>query len=179
MKKLIICDIQPHDEKIFHFDMYEFAEFVNEYDKVLVLFNGKEFWWEDEGEMAEYYFEIWIDIDKCFFVDKGYWFFRDVMDKFYDEDPLIDMVKLMEWLSIDDYMDISQDIYENTEVSSQIDYDSRDSYGFWIPTVLKESLLEFGESDICWWSCEACLKETLILSEWLWINLNKKNSFIY
>jgi hypothetical protein len=65
--ELIVVDVQPHDVgDAIKWDMNEFAEFVNSYERVLVFFNGTDLGYEGQREMEEAYRRWGISLRKTF-----------------------------------------------------------------------------------------------------------------
>lgn len=128
-KNTIVVDIQPMYEKWINFKMYDFIDFLNTQTKdILYFYNGPETVGEDSQRDLEYWLlENGLDKDKfgnIEFVDKGYGFFRNMMDEGIEASVIIKMVRHMfqvkkydsrdieedEWLSV-----LGEDTYEEVE----------------------------------------------------------------
>ena len=105
--KLVIVDIQPEYESNTTFDIGDMLrKAAEDYSQVLVLFNGEDtLGMISEGELKNFYLEK-LDYDedvfdellsKSTFFDKGYGFFRDVMDSdvCFNRASIIKIVKYM------------------------------------------------------------------------------------
>jgi len=168
---LIICDVQPHDMgKGINWDEYKFANFVNNYNKILVLFNGDEYGWESQSDM-EYAYEEWgIDLGSCTFYDKGYAWFRGLMDSGYD---LEELVTYMLQHNIRDSRDIEEDTLLELLDTDEIPPDS-----IYIPEVADE-IIKWNKSDICGGGRNECLAEIKILMDAKNIRYKEISKWIY
>ena len=163
---LVIVDIQPHDVgKFINFNMESFGEYANQYNKIYVLYNGDQFGWESESDMYYYYQEIGIDCDKCRFFDKGYSFFRDIMDsQSIDNESIVQTIKIMKQNNIRDIQDIDEDTYMSTPLSEYIAFDDIENHTFYYPDEV-EDFLPNQSFDICGGEWEECLREVLVICD--------------
>jgi hypothetical protein len=105
--KLVVVDIQPEYESNTTFDIGDMLRAAAEdYDSVLFLYNGEDtLGMVSEDALKNYYFEK-LDYDveayeellsNSEFFDKGYGFFRDVMDSnvCFDRSSIVKIVKYM------------------------------------------------------------------------------------
>ena len=172
-KSLIICDVQPHDVgRFITFDMYKFADFVNEYDSILVLYNGADLGWESEDEMYEYYSEIGIDVDKCEFYEKYYAFFRSMMDYGYDESEILDVLAFMKKNRIYNSEDIDEKNKEKLGIEEFND-------SIYIPDELADKLKKWSGSDLCGGGKNECLAEIEILMKHIKSRYKMKSKWVY
>lgn len=163
-KALVVCDVQPHDVGTFiTFKMGDFARFVNEFDKVLVLYNGDSCGWESEGQMQEFYFDIGIDLDKCEFFDKGYGFFRELMDSNVDDEAIVTAIKALKATDEIDSRELSEEEFEKTGLSKYFDYEERNDYSFYYPYDLDGKLTKMGDFTLIGGAKEECLKELALM----------------
>ena len=104
---LVVVDVQPEYEGNTTFDIGDMLRVASEeYSRVLFLFNGEDtLGMISESALKNYYFEK-LDYDeevfdellsKSEFFDKGYGFFRDVMDSSvcFDRNQIVKIVKYM------------------------------------------------------------------------------------
>lgn len=172
--KLIIVDVQPHDiPKHIHFNMYEFADFVNSYPDVLVLFNGEDLGWESQAEMEYYYEEIGIDISNCTFQEKTYGFFRDWMDSGKD-DLLVPTVKTMLKLGKNDVRELDSKILSRLGIDFNVE-----NYPLGMDDRIIEPLKQFKGADICGGGRNECLQEVEYLMDALNCRYKEVSKYIY
>lgn len=175
-QKLLIVDVQEHDYKKFiKFDMHDFAKFVNGYKDVLCLFNGDNLGWESKDQMKEWYNEFDINLSKVKFYEKEYGYFRDLMNK-YDEDQIVKLIKLMVQKNITDVRDL--DDGEAQKIFGK-DFDP-DDYPAWVNIDLYNKLKAFGNNiDVCGGGRNECLEEIEYYLKAMGIKYNLINKFIY
>lgn len=179
-KSLIIVDVQEHD--VGHWikwKMKDFVKFVNSYEKVLVLFNGKDLGWESEEEMRSYYEELGIDLDKCYFFEKYYGFFRGWLDLPFaglpeiPDEKIIKAIRYMRQKGINQTSEMSEEDFDNIGIEKDLSDD------IWIPEDLKEILKKYNGSDVCGGGKNECLKEVEILMEAFDIKYNTISKWVY
>jgi uncharacterized membrane protein (UPF0127 family) len=185
---LVVVDIQPEYESNTPFDIGDMLRTAaGSYSRVLFLYNGPDLGMIDESGLKNFYFEK-LDYDeevidellsKSKFFDKGYGFFRDVMDSdlCFDRSSVIKIVKYM----IDnDYRDIRELEEEDIEAIgvSELLFDDLEDYGFYIPD-LEDILPRWNGSDIAGGARNECLAEVEILGAAQGLNFNQVRQFIY
>lgn len=179
--KLVIVDIQEHDVgKHIKWDMNEFAEFVNGYKDVLVLFNGESLGWESKSDMKRYYDEIGIDTN-LHFVEKEYGNFRDMMDEFGVDDA----TKFAKYVYSRE-LNTSQDLdLDDEETHDEIDRlkifdepEDIDDYHISFPDYDKD-LKKYNGADIVGGACDECFSEVMILADVLGLKFRKINKWVY
>jgi hypothetical protein len=155
---LVVVDIQPEYESNTPFDIGEMLRTaVEDYSRILFLFNGedtlgmisksalKDFYFEklnyDEGVISEL-------LSKSTFFDKGYGFFRDVMDSgvCFDRTSIVKIVKYMIDNDIRDIRELDEEDVDTIGVSELL-FDELEDYGFWVPE-LEEILPGWNGSDL-------------------------------
>jgi len=186
--KLVIVDIQPEYESNTPFDIGDMLKTAaNNYQQVLFLFNGPEMGMVDESDLKNFYLEK-LDYDdetfeellgKSEFFDKGYGFFRDVMDSeiCFPRQDIIKIVKYMIDNNIRDIRDLEQDDIDTIGVNDLL-IDDLEDYGFWIPE-LEAILPKWNGADIAGGAKHECLAEVEILGTAQGLNFNQINKFIY
>ena len=185
---LVVVDIQPEYESNTPFDIGDMLRTAaDSYSRVLFLYNGPDLGMIDESGLKNFYFEK-LDYDeeafdellsKSEFFDKGYGFFRDVMDSdlCFDRSSVIKIVKYM----IDnDYRDIRELEEEDVEAIgvSELLFDDLEDYGFYIPD-LEDILPSWSGSDIAGGARNECLAEVEILGAAQGLSFNQVGQFIY
>jgi len=180
---LIITDIQKSAEEYINFSIEELLDHANKYSRILVLFNGPEFGWETADQLKEWYFELSNYneelINKMTFFDKGYAFFRDMMDssKCFLHDDIVRLVKYMIQNNIHDSRDLSEEAVVALDIEDFIHEDLNDM-PVYLPE-LSDILPEWNNSDICGGHLNYCLGEVLILTKALGLSFNMLNEFVY
>jgi len=187
--KLIVVDVQPEYESNTYFDIGDMLHTaVNDYDDVLFLYNGEDtLGMVSESALKDFYFEK-LDYDeeafddllsKSTFFDKGYGFFRDVMDSSvcFDRTSIVKIVKYMIDNDIQDIRDLEEEDVDAIGVSELL-VDDLEDYGFWVPE-LEEVLPRWNGSDLAGGARNECMAEVEILGTAQGLSFNHIDSFIY
>ena len=187
--KLVVVDIQPEYEDNATFDIGDMLRSAAEdYSSVLFLFNGEDtLGMISEGELKNYYFEK-LDYDeevfdellsKSEFFDKGYGFFRDVMDSgvCFDRNQIVKIVKYMLNNDLQDIRDLSEEDIEAIGVDELL-FDDLEDYGFWIPD-LSEVLPSWSGSALAGGARDECMAEVEILGAAQGLSFRHVDNFIY
>ena len=186
---LVVVDVQPEYESNTPFDIGDMLRTAAEdYSRVLFLFNGEDtLGMVSESALKNFYFEK-LDYDeelfddllsKSTFFDKGYGFFRDVMDSSvcFDRASIVKIVKHMIDNDIRDIRDLEEEDIESIGVSELLIEDLED-YGFWIPD-LEDELPSWSGSDLAGGARNECMAEVEILGAAQGLSFNHVNQFIY
>lgn len=126
---IINVDIQPDYEKAFadSFEVYDWIFYLNHLDesnKIIFLYNGFDtlgmvtkddyiYWLVEHGMYEE-------TLERCEFYDKGYAFFRYLIDSDVEDRSIIKLVKFMLKHNITDSRDIEFDDYEEFITDSDL-----------------------------------------------------------
>jgi hypothetical protein len=131
--------------------------------------------------MIDEYNNWGIDINKCKFFEKGYAFFRDLIDyDHFDDIEFIQLIKYMYQNNITDIREIEEEEYVKLKISKYIEYNNIDNYPIYIPDELIEQLKIFGNNiDICGGGKNECLLEIEYLYKLLNFKYNRINKYIY
>jgi len=185
---LIVVDIQPEYESNTPFDIGGMLRTAaDSYSRVLFLYNGPDLGMIDESGLKNFYFEK-LDYDeevidellsKSEFFDKGYGFFRDVMDSdlCFDRSSVIKIVKYMIDNDYRDIRELEEGDIETIGVSELL-FDDLEDYGFYIPD-LEDILPSWNGSDIAGGARNECLAEVEILGAAQGLSFNHIDQFIY
>ena len=185
---LVVVDIQPEYESNTPFDIGDMLRTAaDSYSRVLFLYNGPDLGMIDESGLRNFYAEK-LDYDeeaidellsKSKFFDKGYGFFRDVMDSdlCFDRSSIIKIVKYMIDNGYRDIRDLEEEDIEAIGISELL-FDDLEDYGFYIPD-LEEVLPNWSGSDIAGGARNECLAEVEILGAALGLSFNQVDNFIY
>ena len=186
---LVVVDVQPEYESNTPFDIGDMLRTAAEdYSRVLFLFNGEDtLGMISESALKNFYFEK-LDYDeeafedllsKSTFFDKGYGFFRDVMDSSvcFDRASIVKIVKHMIDNDIRDIRDLEEEDIESIGVSELLIEDLED-YGFWIPD-LEDELPSWSGSDLVGGARNECMAEVEILGAAQGLSFNHVDRFIY
>jgi hypothetical protein len=184
--KLIIVDVQPEYEGFIGFDIGELLGVAVGYSRILVLWNGPELGMSSEEDLRRYYLEkmnydeeLYEEfISRAEFFDKGYGFFREIMDHpcFSSED----VEKIAGYMidnEIRDIRDLGEGDVELIGVDELL-VEDLEGYGFFIPD-LKDVLKDWSGADLVGGQERECLAEVEVLSKVMGIGLNKIRKFIY
>ncbi len=178
-KKLIICDIQPAYSKFIHF-MDEFAEFVNSYGDVLVLFNGPDFGYEGKAAIAKFYWQHGVSREKMYlwkWHEKNYNWIRDPMDACWERGSIIKIIQYMLRKKMFDVRQLTREDVKKIGVSELVFSKIEDNL-ISIPDLYR-ILPRYNGADICGGSRHECLDEVMILSEALRLKFNIIRKFTY
>jgi len=187
--KLVVVDVQPEYESNATFDIGDMLRSAAEdYSEVLFLFNGEDtLGMISEGALKNYYFEK-LDYDekvydellsKSEFFDKGYGFFRDVMDSgvCFDRNQIVKIVKYMLDNDLQDIRDLSEEDVEAIGVNELL-FDDLEDYGFYVPE-LSEVLPSWSGSNLAGGARDECMAEVEILGAAQGLTFNHVDDFIY
>lgn len=119
-KDLVIVDIQPEYEGGFDFHTEDFISFLNEnyelFNSITILYNGE---WTlgmiSENDYKWWFIENGLEEgveDNFKFYDKGYAFFRYIIDNNIDDDITINLIKYMIHKEINDTREIDEDTWD-------------------------------------------------------------------
>mgnify|MGYP001465566233 FL=1 len=186
---LVVVDIQPEYESNTPFDIGDMLRTAAEdYSRVLFLFNGEDtLGMVSESALKNFYFEK-LDYDeevfdellsKSEFFDKGYGFFRDVMDSSvcFDRTSIVKIVKYMIDKDIHDIRDLEEEDVDAIGVSELL-FDDLEDYGFYLPE-LEEVLPRWSGSDLAGGARNECMAEVEILGAAQGLSFNHVDQFIY
>ena len=185
---VVVVDVQPEYEGALTFDVGDLLRKASEYNKVLFLYNGADtLGMIDEAGLRNYYFEK-LDYDEdafddlmsgATFFDKGYGFFRDVMDSdvCFDRVSIVRVVEHMIANNIQDIRDLDEDDIEKIGVDELL-FDDLEDYGFWVPE-LSDILPRWGGSDIMGGARNECMAEVEILGSALGLSFTHVGPFVY
>ncbi len=184
-KNTIVVDIQPMYEKWFSFDMVDFTDFLNTQTKdILYFYNGP----DTVGDDSEYDMKDWLlawgleedKLNNIEFVDKGYAFFRSLMDEGVDTSIIIKMVRYMFQKRVYDSRDIEEEWGEMLgddygEVESILTGGDMIS----IPDIDIRTLKKFSGGYIVGGGKKECLAEVQILMSAFNIRAKEVRRYVY
>ena len=192
---LVIVDVQPAYESNTPFDIGEMIEWAHEnYSRILVLWNGPDLGYVDQQGLMSFYFEklgeylgdyeqademVYEFGQKSEFFDKGYGFFRDLMDddRCYPRQHIIKIVKYMLDNDVNMLYDLTEDQFAQIDVPDLL-FDELQNYGFNIPE-LADELPNWNGADIVGGDEDECMAEVLILGTAQGLSFNKIPKYIY
>jgi len=193
---LVIVDVQPAYETHAPFDIGEMLVWAHEnYSRILVLWNGPDLGYVDQSGLMSFYFEKVADQlgsdyeqadelvyqlgQKSEFFDKGYGFFRDLMDddRCYPRQHIIKIVKYMLDHNVTMLYDLTEEQFAEIDVPDLL-FDDLQNYGFSIPD-LADVLPNWSGSDMVGGDEDECMAEVLILGAAQGLSFNKISQYIY
>ena len=192
---LVIVDVQPAYEDYIPFDIGEMLEWAHQnYSKILILWNGPDLGFVDQKGLKSFYFEklaeytgdyegadetIWEFSQKSEFFDKGYGFFRDLMDddRCYPRQYIVKIIKYMLDNNVTMLYDLSEEQFAEIDVPDLM-FDELQDYGFSIPE-LADELPNWNGADIVGGDENECMAEVLILGTAQGLSFNKISQYIY
>lgn len=188
---LVCVDIQPSYEDFLTFDTYKFGQFLNEsnFNQIIYLFNGPDLGMEDSDEIASWLFdECGVEedvLDNIMFFEKGYAFFRYLMDEGVDEDSIVSIIRYMYSNGFNDSRDLSEEdwdeyVNQNQNVNSEEVREYLENAGdcVIIPELL-DFMSNYNNISICGGGKDECLREVEIALDVLGKNYKEINEFIY
>lgn len=188
---LMCVDIQPSYENFFSFDKYEFGQLLNNnnYNQIIYLYNGPDLGMEGEDEIISWLYnecEVEEDvIDKIIFFEKGYAFFRYLMDNYVDETSIVSIIQFMIKNGFVDSRDLSEEdwneyVTQNKNVQSEEvrEYLENNEDAIFIPDLI-DFLKKYNNISICGGGKDECLYEVEIALEALGKKYKEINEFIY
>lgn len=185
-KNMIIVDIQPEYEHVFKFKMWEFTDFLNTQAKdILYFYNGEGtgFSSDSDQSMKNWLFENDLDtptMRKIQFVDKGYGFFRSLMDEGVDKGLIIKAIRHMFKKKVWDSRDIDIEEWENVldgDVTAIRMLEGGDMIS--IPDINLSTLKKFSGAYIMGGGKNECLAEVELLMSAFNIRATQVRKYIY
>lgn len=188
---LVCVDIQPSYKDFLTFDTYKFGQFLNEssFNQIIYLFNGPDLGMEDSSEISSWLFEecgVEEDVlNNITFFEKGYSFFRYLMDEGVDEDSIVSIIRYMYNNGFNDSRDLSEEDWNeyvsqnqnlNSEEIREYLEDSPDC--IYMPELMN-FMSNYNNISICGGGRNECLYEVEIALEALEKNYKEINEFIY
>ena len=187
--KLIIVDIQRAYENSIHFDLEDFAnDLVNFNGRTLYLYNGEDMGFGDFNEEVVFWLNEEADLDdesideiyNIHHIDKGYGFFRDVMDEGYDEDDIVEVVKYMIKTRNYDSRYIDEEGWEEINIDEDLkEALKKEILSLGMPSFDLKELKHFDNCTLIGGGEEECLKEIEILLQAMDISYNLYGKYIY
>ena len=161
---LVIVDVQPAYERNTPFDIGEMLEWAHtNYSRILILWNGPDLGFVDQKGLMSFYFEklgeylgdyeqademVYELGQRAEFFDKGYGFFRDLMDddRCYPRQHIVKIVKYMLDNDVNMLYDLTEEQFAQIDVPDLL-FDELQDYGFHVPE-LAEELPNWNGADI-------------------------------
>jgi len=189
-RALVIVDVQPEYDDHLGFDVGELLlNALENYSKILVLWNGPDLSMSSRDDLVGYYYQSFLDtggsdegfeelLGKCTFYDKGYGFFRDLMDHpCFDEDSVVNIVEYMLGKDVRDIRELTEEDVEQIGIDDLL-FEDLENYGFYVPD-LKDVLPRWSGSHICGGSVDECLAEVEILAQAMGLRFKRLSKFTY
>lgn len=178
---LVICDVQPSAKNYIHFDMREFCKWAMIYPRVVVLYNGPEFGFENAGTIARWYNQNGVPgrvLRSWKWFQKNYAWFRDIIDSgCHHRQHVIKLIRYMVKNKKWDWRDLTEEDFAKLKLPT-LTIDMVDEYNFNIPD-LAFKIRSLNGYDICGGHVEACLEEVTLLAEALNVQLNVVRKWTY
>lgn len=182
---LVTIDIQPAYESHINFDIYEFAEMLNNRrGKTLMYVNA-----EEEGLTEDTIFEIqqwWIEhgvneeqLQEFEFIDKGYGYIRQPMDMGVAPSDIIRVIRDMFQQRVSD----SRELFNEDEDKIIEEYGEENAE--WILDGISVNFLSLGKLkamspfNICGGSKEQCLREVTLMCDALNIKYKILSQYVF
>ena len=155
---VIVVDVQPEYENYIGFDIAEMLDdLIDNYSKILFLYNGADtVGYIDEYGLKQFYFDKldWDEdranklIGKSTFFDKGYGFFRDIMDSdlCFAYSDIVALARYMINTDMHDIRDLSEDDVDKLNIDELL-FEDLEDYGFNIPE-LNDIIANWVDADL-------------------------------
>jgi hypothetical protein len=167
---LIVVDIQPEYQSHIPF-LRDFVSYINKTKQpITFLYNGQ----ETLGMVSESDYKWWLIengvdedvIDSATFYDKGYAFFRYCMDKGFDHDEIVGLVKLMYDSGVNDSRELDDEFWAEYIFEHEGSENLREALHYAEDCIHIPDLMDFLQPytniTICGGGVEQCLKEVEI-----------------
>ena len=186
---VIVVDVQPEYENYIGFDIAEMLDdLIDNYSKILFLYNGADTVGHiDEYGLKQFYFDKldWDEdranklIGKSTFFDKGYGFFRDIMDSdlCFAYSDIVALARYMINTDIHDIRDLSEDDVDKLNIDELL-FEDLEDYGFNIPE-LNDIIANWNGSSIMGGGKNECLAEVEILADARDLVFNRIEKFTF
>lgn len=181
-QSLIIVDIQPSYKKAINFSIESFCEHLIEedYNKILYLYNGPDLGMENSDEIMNFLIEDGLDYDEekveqmpyMTFYEKGYAFYRDMMDSGYDYKDIVKLIKYMLSKNYNTSEDLEEDEWKTLKIEDPA------PNRIFIPDVL-DMLKKYNNIVLCGGGKNECLAEIEICLDVLDKPYTLLNKFVY
>ena len=185
-KNVIVVDIQPMYSNYQGFKTWEFTEFLNSQAKdILYFYNGPDTvgsdserdirYWLMENELEE------SVLNRITFVDKGYGFFRCLMDEGVDNNIIIKMIRYMFKKKKYDSRDIDEMEWrkELGEDYDDVEYLITGGDMIYVPDIDIRTLRKFSGAYIMGGGRNECFNEVKLLMSAFNVRATEVKRFIY
>jgi hypothetical protein len=171
--QLVVVDVQPVHRKFIHFDVPSLMKKFEDYERVLIVYNGAELGYEDSpSTIQEWYLEEGMSEEVHLeFKDKAYGFLRGAMDSGVADGNIVGAIKVMLEEGLSDSRELSTEMQEQFGLSEDT--------AISIPYDLIEVLRDFNGADICGGGDNDCLREVELLAEGAGLRFNRLYQFVY
>jgi len=190
---LIVVDIQPAYEKDLTFDIGDFIDYLDTYSgNVLYLYVGESLGFDDNipewlMEKAEEHFDydekrlesFYNKINRFEYFDKGYAFFRDLMDEGYSDD-VIPVVQEMLEQDVTDVRYLDFDLLKSKNLIDEelLEQLEAENLTIFIPDLI-DIVRGWGNTTIVGGGQHECLAEVVLLLDIIGESYTFNHRFIY
>lgn len=184
---LVVVDIQPEYEDGMWFELSELRKYLNSTKKpILFLYNG-----EDLGMVNEDAYREWLEytvrvkssvLDRARFYEKGYAFFRSIIDLGYSQEECVQLAQYMMQLNLTDSRELTAaqwDAYLEMGGSEDIADTLKSEEVFFIPPVMDVLKRLVGGIELIGGAENECLLEVIIALDAMEMDYDLNRDFIY
>lgn len=184
---LVVVDIQPEYEDVFTFELSELRKYLNSTKTpILFLYNG-----EDLGMVNEDAYRDWLEytvrvkasvLNRASFYEKGYAFFRILIDLGYSQEECVQLAQYMMKLDVTDSRNITDeqwDDYLEMGGSEDIVAALKEEDVFFIPPLMDVLERLVGSIELIGGAENECLLEVLIALDAMEMSYDLNRDFIY
>jgi hypothetical protein len=185
---IINVDIQPEYKNYINFNLSSWIDYLNNSDlNIIFLYNGN----DTLGMITEYDYKDWLldcglnedVLENATFFDKGYAFFRYLIDNGIDDEYTVELLKFMINNNIFDSRDMDEDIWNelienNNKLNDIRNILENSDDNIYIPELIN-FLKNYNNIILTGGGKNECLKEVIIALDSLNKNYTLKDEFIY
>lgn len=184
---LVVVDIQPEYQDYFSFELEELRAYLNSAKtSILFLYNGEDLGMTNEDDYREWLqYSVRVKpsvLSRARFFDKGYAFFRNVIDAGYSQEECVQLVQFMLELNHTDSRDLTEEewaTYLERGGSEDIAELLKDEETFFIPPVM-DVLRNLGANiELIGGGENECLLEILIAFDAMEMDYDLNRDFVY
>ncbi len=167
---ILSVDIQPGHQDGIHFDLDEYADYINNNtsNNIIFMFNGEDLGYESLEEYQSWLFDIGVEedvIENAIFIEKSYGFFRYPIDYGIEENSIADLVRYLYDNNINNSYELDEDTWDdfvettdsyNTEIRDLLEFENFSSLS--IPDLM-DDLKKYYNYILVGGDINQCLKE--------------------
>jgi len=184
---LVVVDIQPEYQHVFGFELSELRSYLNSTKKsITFLYNGEDLGMNNETDYREWLRRVvkvkGSVLSRARFFEKGYAFFRSLIDCGYSQEECVQLAQYMLELDHTDSRDITEEqwvTYLERGGSEDVAQMLKKGEVFFIPPVMDELKALTGDIELIGGGENECLLEILIAFDAMEMDYELNRDFVY